>query len=153
MVDGLRNRGGGCRSGGRLHTHGLTQDRVCQRADIAGHCRAEEQCLADVRHHAADLANVADEPHVEHVVGLVEHEHLDGAQVAVALVDQVQQSAGRRDEHIKPVAQRVDLLPLSDAAEDGERTDVQIPPIIAETVVDLRRKFPGRREHQHAACG
>ena len=65
-----------------------------------------------------DLADVVDEAHVEHAVGFVEHQHLDAAQVDVALVHQVEQPAGRGDEDVDAAAQRVDLRVLPDAAED-----------------------------------
>ena len=59
------------------------------------------------------------EPEVGHVVGLVEHGHLDAVEVAVALLDQVLEPAGAGDEDVDAAAQRGDLWVLADAAEDG----------------------------------
>ena len=52
-----------------------------------------------------DATDVADEAHVEHAVGLVEDEDLDGGQVDGALADVVEQATGRGDDDVRPEAQ------------------------------------------------
>jgi hypothetical protein len=59
-----------------------------------------------------------DEAHVEHPVRLVEHEVAHLGQVAVALIAQVEQPTGRRDDDVAAGAQAVDLRAFADAAED-----------------------------------
>ena len=71
---------------------------------------------------SARTADVADEAHVEHAVGLVEDEDLDPRQVDGALAEVVEQAAGRRDEDLGTGAQRADLRVEADAAEDGRST-------------------------------
>ena len=93
-----------------------------------------------------------DEAHVEHAVGFVEHQHLDLVEAQRALVDEIDQAAGRRHQHFDAVRQRADLLVDRHAADgecDGERADV--PAIGAEAVGDLAGQFARRREHQNAA--
>ena len=87
---------------------------------------AEEQVLAAVREQREDLADVADEAHVEHPVGLVEDEDLDPAQVDGALAGVVEQASGRGDHDLDATAQRADLAAEADAAVDGGRPDVPL---------------------------
>ena len=53
------------------------------------------------------------------MVGLVEHGHLDRAQVDVALLDQVLETAGAGEDDVDALTQRLHLRVLADAAEDG----------------------------------
>ena len=61
------------------------------------------------RQQREDAADVVDEAHVEHAVGLVEHEDLDLAQVDGLLLHVVEQAPGRGDEDVDAAAQRLDL--------------------------------------------
>ncbi len=56
-----------------------------------------------------DPLDVGHEAHVQHAVGLVEHEDLDLAEVCRALADEVEEAAGRRDEDLDAGAQLLDL--------------------------------------------
>ena len=60
-----------------------------------------------------------DEAQVEHLVGLVEHQDLDAREVAVALLDQVEQAAGRGDQDIDAARQILAVLVDRGAAEHG----------------------------------
>jgi hypothetical protein len=74
----------------------------------------------------------------------------DAAQVDVALAHQVDEPAGRGDEHVEPVAQRLHLRALPHAAEDDGRAELEELAVGAEAVVDLRRQLARRREDQAA---
>ena len=69
---------------------------------------------------ADDAADVVDEAHVEHAVGFVEHEHLDAVELHGAVRHQVEQPAGRRDQHVDAVGERAHLR-VDVHAADGER--------------------------------
>jgi uncharacterized protein len=99
------------------------------------------------------------EAHVEHAVGLVEHDHLDVGEVDVALLHQVEQPPGRRDED-------VDAARAAPGAAGPRRRrrrrrvgEAEAAPKVGEGVADLGRELARRREHQHAdrsppaACG
>ena len=60
------------------------------------------------------------------------------------MTDQVQQSAGRGDEHVDAAAQRADLRPRGDAAENDCRSNVQVFAVGLDAFRDLRGEFPGR---------
>ena len=66
-----------------------------------------------------DPAYGRQEAEVGHVVGLVEHGHLDVVEGAGALADQVLEPAGAGDDDVDALAQRGDLGALADPAEDG----------------------------------
>ena len=66
-------------------------------------------------------ADVADEAHVEHAIGLVEDEDLDAAQVDRALPGMVEQAPGRRDDDVDAATQRGKLAAEADAAVDRGR--------------------------------
>ena len=70
-----------------------------------------------LRQHADDALQRMDEAEVEHLVGLVEDEDLDVAEVERALVDQVEQAAGRGDEDVDAARQAADLAADRHAAE------------------------------------
>ena len=84
---------------------GSLQDAVGEAPDLGGEGRAEEQVLTLGREQREDLADVVDEAHVEHPVGLVEDEDLDRAKVDGALADVVEQPAGRGDDDLGTAAQ------------------------------------------------
>ncbi len=50
-----------------------------------------------------------DEAHVQHLVRLVEHEHLDGVELQGIIFDQVHEAAGGGDEHVDAPLERPDL--------------------------------------------
>ena len=53
-----------------------------------------------------DLPERVDEAEIDHLVGLVEDEDLDLAEGQHALLDQVDQAAGRGDEHVDAARER-----------------------------------------------
>ena len=58
------------------------------------------RCARQQLQHAPDGM---DEAHVEHAIGFIEHEALDVAQVDRALLGEIEQPAGRRDQQVAAV--------------------------------------------------
>ena len=67
---------------------------------------AEKNSVWRFRQHGDDALDVMDEAHVEHAVGFVEHQDLDLVEAHRALVDQIEQAAGRGHQDIDAVRQR-----------------------------------------------
>ena len=129
----------------------VLQHLAAELGDVLRHGGREHQRLPLRRQLGDDLADVADEAHVEHAVGFVEHEHLDAGEPQRVALDQVEQTARRCHQHVDAVEQRAHLGAHRHAA-DGERgLDAQVPAIGAEAVEDLAGEFAGRAQHQHAA--
>ena len=97
-----------------------------------------------------DAANVGHKAHVEHPIGLVEHEGLDGPQVDELLAHQVDQPARSGDEDLDALAQGDRLGPLADAAIDHRMPLAGKTAVRPEALADLDGQFPGRGEHENA---
>ena len=130
----------------------IAQQAVRQRADLLGERRREQQVLPIGRQRGQHAADVADEAHVEHAVRLVEHQVAHLGEVDRALVDVVEQAARRGDDDVHALAQRVDLRPRADAAEDQDGALVQVAAEVLERLAHLGGEFAGRHQHQQARC-
>jgi hypothetical protein len=109
--------------------------------------RREEQRLTVRRAGADDTVDGGLEAHVEHPVGLVEHEHLDVVEGEGAAGEQVLEATGGRDEQVR-AGGVLGLRSQPDAAVDGG--DAQRPGLgqRAQLVGDLGGEFPRGREHE-----
>ncbi len=131
-----------------MHASGFTEDGVGQPAYFRGHRGGEEQSLTARRQTFDDLLDVADEAHVEHSIRLIEHQRFDSLQVDQALAHQIEQTAGRRHEHVDSSAELANLACLADAAEDDGVPKRQVATVRAEALVDLGRQLAGRAEDE-----
>ena len=142
------------RSGGVLGRdldHRRVDDEVGREAlDLVGERGREQQVLARHGKQREDLAQVMDEAHVQHAVGLVEHEHLDPGQVDGPLRHMVEQPAGRGDDDLGALAQAPDLVVEPDATVDRGRADRALVAVDANALFDLERELASRDEHEHA---
>ncbi len=94
------------------------EQAVGQRLDLVRERGREQQVLPPLRQDGENALDVADETHVEHAVGFVQHQDLDVAQVHRALAHVVEQAAGRGDEDVDATLELRDLRMDADAAED-----------------------------------
>ena len=91
--------------------------------DRCGQSGGKEEGLAAVvgRTATEDFPQVPDESHVEHPVGLVDHEDLDVPERRGALLLVVDQASRRPDEQIGNGFHGVPLESVVESAEHGER--------------------------------
>ena len=87
----------------------VAQEIFRETLDFGRESRREEQTLAIGGQKLQDARNVGQEPHVEHAVGFVEHDHFDLRKVHGAAFDMVEESPGRRGEHFNAATQHVGL--------------------------------------------
>ena len=85
---------------GDLDHRRRVEQRVGERLDLVGERRREQQVLPPLGQLREDALDVADEAHVEHPVGLVQHQDLDVRQVDGALLVMVEQPARRGDQDV-----------------------------------------------------
>ena len=130
--------------------HRVLHEGARQLADLVGEGGGEQQVLPRLRQQREDAADVVDEAHVEHAVGLVQDEDLDLAQVDGLLFDVVEQAAGRGDEDVDPAAQRVDLRLDADAAEHQRALQRKVLAVGAHVLFHLRRELAGRGDDEGA---
>ena len=119
LLDARGRRGGGVAS----TRTGLCRNWPVMPLDLRRHGGREEHGLAREGQQLADALDVGDEAHVEHAVGLVDHQHVDAGEQQLAALEMVEQAARRGDDHIGAA---VDLGGLSleghtaDEEGDGE---------------------------------
>jgi hypothetical protein len=105
---------------GRMHV-ALGVPCVClgHAAGLALERGGEEERLALLGDLGHDPVDSGLEAHVEHPVGLVEHEHLHVLQGQVAPLEQVLQATGGRDDDVRPRSQPGLLLEADTAVHHG----------------------------------
>ena len=152
LGDGRRHRGGF----GDGDLLGVLQEHVGQAADLRGDGGAEEQRLPVGGQQRDDALHIGDEPHVEHAVGLVDHQHAGVGEQDGAAVEHVHQPAGRGDQHVHAAHQDFLLVGHAFAADHQGVGELQVLAIFDEVFRHLQRQFAGRLQDQaarHAGAG
>ena len=98
----------------------------------------------------ADFLDVGDEAHVEHPVGFVDDQQVAVVEHDLAAAEQVHQPAGRRDQHVDALFQRLDLVAHLHAADQQRHRELVIFAVFLEILGDLRGKLARRLEDQRA---
>jgi hypothetical protein len=102
----------------------VAHEAAGQRGNAFGVGGREQQGLAIRRalaHHGFDVAEKA---HVQHAIGLVQHQGLEVADVELAALHQIHHAPGCADDDVRAVFQRGDLVARGHAAIDGDDLDV-----------------------------
>ncbi len=98
----------------------------------------------------ANELDVGDEAHVEHAVGLVDHEQVAASKQNLAALEQVHQPARRGNEDVDALVQSLDLVAHLHAADEQRHLQVVVLAVVLEVFSDLLRQFAGRLEDQAA---
>jgi hypothetical protein len=136
----------------RLDAHpgrvaGVALDQVLDRAR---HRRREEQALPLLGHGLEDVLDVVAETHVEHPVGLVEHDDLQRVELQRAARHVVHDAARRADDDLRPGVQRAELPLVALAAVDRHLHQAFLEKgQLAEFLRHLHRELARRAEHEH----
>ena len=145
------------RSGGRAGLVGvLAPDRVVRIATggasgLAVERGGEEQRLPVCRTLADDPLDGREKAHVEHPIGLVEHEHPDATEAERSALEQVLEAPRRGDDDVRAGG----LLGLSmqaDAAVDGGHPQCAGMRDRVHLVRDLGHELAGRGENQRGGA-
>ncbi len=132
----------------------LVADRVARvhggdPPDVAVEGGREEHRLAVLRQLAHDAVDLRQEAHVEHPVGLVQHEGLDAAELDVAALDVVLQAARRGDDDVRVVEAPRLLADAGAAVGDRELQPLRLRDR-REVVPHLHGELAGGHEHEGA---
>jgi hypothetical protein len=122
--------------------------RAGERHDRRRHRGREQHRLAQLRRLGEQPLDVGKEAEVEHLVGLVEHQHLDVREVQRAAVGQVEQPPRRADHHVDAGLQGLQLRLVRDAAVDGERAGAALAGGDGDVAGHLEGELTGRRDDQ-----
>ncbi|TKJ19109.1 hypothetical protein A6V29_10450 [Blastococcus sp. CCUG 61487] len=126
----------------------LGHERPGEGDDRAGHRRREQHRLPLLGNHREDPLDVGQEAQVEHLVGLVEDEHLDLAEDQVAALRQVEQPAGGADDDLDALLQRLDLRLERAAAVDGLDAHAALGAGGGQVAGDLHAQLAGGDDDQ-----
>ncbi len=145
-------------AGGRRHRDFLRvhQELVGEPADFRRHGRREKQGLAHARQQIHDLLDIGHEAHVEHAVGLVDHQDLDVGEQQPPALEQVEQAARRRDQHVGAAVDNPDLVVEGFATDQQRLGELGVLAVDDEVFGDLGGEFAGRLQDQgarHARLG
>jgi len=127
---------------------GLVEVPLDDHVDRAVQGRREQHPLALLGGPVEDPLNGGQEAEVGHVVGLVEHGHLDRAERAVPLADQVLEPARTGQHDVGAAAQTLHLGVLADPTEDGLRRQAGGLGQRLERLVDLADELAGGGQDQ-----
>ena len=138
----------------RRRSHGhlcrVTQELRGKAFDEFRHGGREEQRLAFCRNMFRDGAERVDEAQVQHLVCFVEHEDFNILEADGALLDQVDQAAGRGDQHVHAALKLADLRADLGAAANHRHAQAEAGAVGFERGGDLAGQFAGRRQHENA---
>ena len=131
----------------------ILQQLVGQVANVVRDGGGEAHGLALGRQHFGNAEHILGEAHVQHPVGLVQHQHFQARQVDLAVFQLVDQTAGRGHQHFIRHGQCPCLMevrgPPGDADGAGAR---QQPRQRVAGARDLLGQLAGGREHQHGGA-
>ena len=128
-------------------------DRVAQMpagdpVDARRHGRGEQHRLPVLRRRLEDRLDVLGEPHVEHLVRLVQHHRAHSAELEGLASDVVQRAAGGGDHHVHPAVERLQLPADGLAAVDGQNAHAEVPAVPMERLRDLHGQLAGGHQDQ-----
>ncbi|GAA3300048.1 hypothetical protein GCM10020295_39800 [Streptomyces cinereospinus] len=131
----------------RVH-HGIVQITPYQQVDVAVQGGREQQPLAGGGDLVEQCGHLRHEPHVGHLVGLVQDGDGDLVEPAVAPLDEVPEAAGGRDDDLGAAAQDTGLAVDRQPAHHGGDPQPQGAGVRGERVGDLLGQLPGGDEDQ-----
>src|SRR5690242_2540940 len=152
-VDDLRDGGRGARlRRASVYIHRIVQVALGDARGPLWQCGGEERHLAGGRRGGEDALHVGSETGVEHLVGLVEHDDAQRAQVEVALAQVVEHTAGGADGDLRAGHQRA-LLRTEGASAD-QLSDAQATPAVEvfEHAGDLGGQLARGHEDERLQC-
>ena len=104
LVDAI----GGGRLGAHVDANRIMEHRRDEVADALRHRCTEQEVLTALRQEREDPPDVPNEAHVEHLVGLIEHQVGQIGQIEMTLLLQIEQASGRGDEDVDALPEGLD---------------------------------------------
>ena len=133
---------------GRADVRRLAHVSPRQGDDLAGHRGREQHGLAGRGQHRYDPLDIGEEAHVEHFVGLVEHEDLHVPEDQMPLPSQVDQATGRTDDDLDAAGQGLDLRLVRPPAVHAEHARAELGAGLLEVLGDLQAQLAGGHDDQ-----
>ena len=134
--------------GANLHRYRIDQDILRQPPDFGRHGGREEECLALFRQMAENPPDIREKAHVEHLVCLVQHQHLQVGEVDDSLADKVEKATRTGNNDLGAAPQLFHLRVDPNAAVDRDAPESGLLAQGGEGLVDLFGQFPGGGDDQ-----
>ena len=133
---------------GRLDAQGVALVFSSQRDDAFRHGRGKQQSAAGLRRRVEEEFEILAKAHVEHFVGLVEHDRRKARKVERAALQMVAQPPRRADDDGRAGLKRTALGARVHAADAGgdPRPGLRVKP--AQLLRDLERQLAGRGDDE-----
>ena len=147
-VQHVLHRGGGAVLRGGLQLHRVVQQARGQLLDRGLKGGREQQVLPAGRQQRQDFLDVADEAHVEHAVGFIEHQDLHPIQLHGVLLGEIHQPARGGHQHVGAAPQPHHLGVDLHAPEHHIGAQVEVARIGRHVFTHLGRQLAGGGEHQ-----
>ena len=145
----LRDGGGGRGLGLDRDLFGVLQVLRRDATDGGGHRGREQRHLLLVGGVGEDRLDVFGEAHLEHLVGLVEHEVLELGEVEGALLEVVHDATRGADDDVHAATEGRELHAVALAAVDGQHVHAaHVGGVLLERLADLQGELAGRGEHE-----
>ena len=114
-----------------LHLLRVAQQGGCQFANLVAESGRKQQALLVCRQQCQYFFHVVDKAHVEHAVGLIQHQYFHARQVQRTLPVQVQQAPGSGYQNVYAFLQALDLRLHAYAAKNHGGFQAQVLAVIA----------------------
>ena len=134
-----------------LDLFGIVQELLRDRSDLRTHRRGEHQRLSGRRELLQNAPDVGHEAEVEHAIGLVEHDDLDGRKIHVIVLHVIEDAARRADQNVAARTNAALLGSERHPADDERRGHARVVGEARHLLVDLQGELSSRREHEGAA--
>ena len=118
-------------------------------ANRRGQRRGEQGNLPLRRRLLQDALDGIDEPHLQHFVGLVEHEQREPRELQGAAVHVIDDASGCAHDDMDTAPQGIELRLIGLAAIDRQHVEaLHVRGIALKRLGHLQREFPCRHEHE-----
>ena len=124
----------------------ILQMTLGNRQNPRRHRRREERRLASSGRGLEDGVQILGEAHVQHLVRLVQDEHVEPIQFERAAPDVVERAAGRRDHDVGAALERANLLEHRGATVEREDREPAAARVFVNGFGDLHGQFARRDE-------
>ena len=135
------------------HAHRIAQVLVGDRRDARWQRGRKERRLPLRGRGIEDQLDVLGEAHIEHLVGFVQHDGGQRAQVQRATADVIERAARRGHHHMHAALQRLCLPAELRAAVDRQHDRAQLRAVAVQRFRDLDCEFACRYQHQRGWVG
>src|SRR5512146_446910 len=134
-----------------LHAHRVIQVALGDRRDARRDRRREERRLALLRQRVEDRLQILGKSHVEHLIGLVEHDEANLRELERPSPNVIERAPGSRDDDVHATLQRTELLlnRLPTVHRDDARAERRMA-ILVHRFGDLHRQLARRNEDECA---